>query len=63
MNSKPPSYHGHCFPPEIISHAVWLYQRFCLSFRDLKDLLSQRPSQFPTKPFGVSSSDLNTLAA
>ncbi len=23
MNSKPPSYRGVRFPPEIISHAVW----------------------------------------
>ncbi len=42
MNSKPPSYRGYRFPPEIISHAVWLYHRFCLSFRDAEDLLSQR---------------------
>ena len=42
MNSKPPSYRGYRFPPEIISHAVWLYHRFCLSFRDVEDLLSQR---------------------
>ena len=27
------------FPTEIISHAVWLYFRFCLSFRDVKELL------------------------
>jgi transposase-like protein len=36
------SYHGNRFPPEIISHAVWLYHRFCLSFRDTEDLLVQR---------------------
>ncbi len=42
MNSKPPSYRGYRFPPEIISHAVWLYHRFCLSFRDVEDLLAQR---------------------
>ena len=36
------SYHGYRFPPEIISHAVWLYHRFCLSFRDAEDLLAQR---------------------
>ena len=42
MNSKPPSYRGYRFPPEIISQAVWLYHRFCLSFRDVEDLLSQR---------------------
>ena len=42
MNAKTPSYHGHRFPPEIISHAVWLYYRFCLSFRDVEDLLAMR---------------------
>ena len=36
------SYHEYPFPPEIISHAVWLYHRFCLSFRDAEDLLAQR---------------------
>ena len=35
-------YHRHRFPPEIISHAVWLYHRFCLSFRDVEDLLAER---------------------
>ncbi len=34
-------YHGHRFPSEIISHAVWLYHRFCLSFRDVEDLLAE----------------------
>ena len=42
MNSPAPSYHGYRFPPQIISHAVWLYHRFCLSFRDAEDLLAQR---------------------
>ena len=36
------SYHGYRFPPKIISHAVWLYHRFCLSFRDVEDLLAER---------------------
>ena len=36
------SYKGHRFPPEIISHAVWLYHRFTLSFRDVEDLLAKR---------------------
>jgi hypothetical protein len=30
------------FPPAIISHAVWLYYRFTLSFREVEDLLAQR---------------------
>jgi len=42
MNSHTPSYRGYRFPPEIISHAVWLYHRFCLSFRDVEDLLAER---------------------
>ena len=42
MRSDTPSYRGYRFPPEIISHAVWLYYRFCLSFRDVEDLLAQR---------------------
>ena len=41
MNS-PPNYRGYRFPPEIISHAVWLYHRFGLSLRDIEDLLAER---------------------
>ncbi len=36
------SYRRHRFPPEIIQHAVWLYFRFPLSFRDIEDLLAER---------------------
>ncbi len=36
------SYKGHRFPHEIISHAVWLYFRFSLSYRDVEDLLAER---------------------
>ena len=42
MKDNAPSYHGYRFPPEIISHAIWLYHRFCLSFRDVEDLLAER---------------------
>jgi putative transposase len=42
MTDRAASYHGYRFPPEIISHAVGLYHRFCLSFRDTEDLLAQR---------------------
>jgi hypothetical protein len=28
-------------PPDIIRHAVWLYLRFTLSFRDVEDLLAE----------------------
>ena len=36
------SYKRHRFPAEIIQHAVWLYCRFTLSFRDVEDLLGER---------------------
>jgi len=35
-------YKRHRFPPEIIQYAVWLYQRFSLSHRDIEDFLAQR---------------------
>ena len=35
-------YHESRFSPIIISHAVWLYHRFTLSFRDIEDLLAER---------------------
>ena len=41
MNAPDLRYAGYRFPPEIIGHAVWLYHRFCLSFRDAEDLLAQ----------------------
>jgi len=42
MNTNTPRYHGYRFSPEITSHAVWLYYRFSLSFRDVEDLLAER---------------------
>ena len=38
----PVSYARHRFPPSIIQHAVWLYLRFTLSYRDVEDLLAER---------------------
>lgn len=37
-----PSYKGFRFPAEIISHAIWLYYRFSLSYRDVEELLVER---------------------
>ena len=37
-----PNYAGYHFPPEIISHAVWLYFRFPLSLRMVDELLASR---------------------
>jgi putative transposase len=39
---KPISYSRLRFPPDVIRHAVWLYLRFTLSFRDVEDLLAER---------------------
>ncbi|MEV0695984.1 IS6 family transposase [Streptomyces sp. NPDC050388] len=42
VSSVPPSYRGHRHPVEIISHCVWLYHRFPLSFRKLEELMLER---------------------
>jgi transposase-like protein len=38
----PISYARHQFPREIIRHAIWLYLRFTLSYRDVEELLAER---------------------
>ena len=38
----PISYARHQFPPTVIRHAVWLYHRFTLSYRDVEELLAER---------------------
>jgi transposase-like protein len=38
----PLRYCRHRFPPEIIQHAIWLYLRFTLSYRDVEELLAER---------------------
>src|SRR6476660_3882461 len=35
-------YAGYRFPPEVISHAVWLYFRFPLSLRMVEEMLAAR---------------------
>ena len=42
MKKPTPSYQRHRFPSEIFSHAVWLYHRFYLSFREVEELLAKR---------------------
>jgi putative transposase len=32
----------HRFPAEIINHCVWLYFRFCLSYRDVEESMAER---------------------
>jgi len=41
-DAAPPTYAGYRFPVEIIGHAVWLYFRFALSYRDVEELLAER---------------------
>ena len=36
------SYKRHQFPPVVIQHAMWLYLRFTLSYRDVEDLMAER---------------------
>jgi transposase-like protein len=36
------SYKGHRYPVEVISHGVWLYFRFPLSFREVEELMLER---------------------
>ncbi|MEV0696277.1 IS6 family transposase [Streptomyces sp. NPDC050388] len=42
MESAPPSYQGHRYPAEVISHCVRRYFRFPLSFREAEELMLQR---------------------
>jgi putative transposase len=35
-------YKGHRYPAEIISHCVWLYHRFPLSFREVEEMMMAR---------------------
>ena len=42
MSKRKPRYHGHRFPPEIMSYAIWVYNRFSMSFRDVEELLAER---------------------
>src|SRR5947209_20563880 len=39
---SPISYRRHRFPPVVIQHAVWLYLRLILSYRDVEELLAAR---------------------
>jgi transposase-like protein len=40
--AKTEPYKNHRFPGEIISHGVWLYYRFTMSYRDVQELLFER---------------------
>ena len=42
MKTNRGCYRGHRFPPEVISHGVWLYNRAFRSLREVEDLLAKR---------------------
>ena len=42
MSTPPSLYRRHRFPPQIISHGVWLYFRFALSYRDVEEIMAVR---------------------
>ncbi len=42
MSTSATLYRRHRFPGEIISHTVWLYFRFALSFRDVEEIMAVR---------------------
>jgi hypothetical protein len=60
-----PSYAGHRFPAEIISHAVWLYFRFPLSLRHVDELLGllHFPCWRVDRPRSSFSSAVTTLTS
>jgi putative transposase len=45
VSDQPELYRGFHFPAEVIRHAVWLYVRFTLSYRDVEELLAERGIQ------------------
>jgi putative transposase len=42
MKKPPDPHYRHRFPAELISHAIWLYHVFSLSFRDVELILAER---------------------
>ena len=42
VDMAPLCYRRHRFPPQLIQHAIWLYLRFTLSYRDVEQLLADR---------------------
>ena len=42
MSTHTSLYRRHRFSAEIISHCVWLYFRFCLSYWDIEEMMAAR---------------------
>jgi len=54
---RPISFKRHRFPSEIIRHAIWLYARFTLSFRDVEELLAERGIALAAMREGLHAED------
>ncbi len=52
---RPLSFKRHRFPPDIIRHAIRLYARFTLSFRDVEETLAEPGLDSPTRPCAAGS--------
>ena len=55
---KPISNDCHRFPADVIAHAVWLYFRLTMSFRDVEDLLAERGIDVSYETIAVGRSNL-----
>ena len=53
---RPPLYRGYRFPPEIMSHCVWLYYRFGVSLRDVSELMLARGIEVSYQAIGSGPS-------
>jgi putative transposase len=42
LMTAPPLYRRHRFPSEVISHCVWLYFRFSISYGDVEEMMAVR---------------------
>jgi len=42
MSTNGLNYRGYRYPSQVISQVVWLYHRFCLSLRDVEDVMAER---------------------
>jgi len=42
MNTLVSTYRGYRVPPEIISHCVWLYFRFSVSYCHVEEMMAER---------------------
>ena len=42
MTTSKQCYHRRRFPAEIISHCIWLYFQFALSYRDVEEIMAKR---------------------